>query len=162
MANVIPAALHHTCFIVRDLEATAQRMADALGIGPWNIWTIEPTVAKVRGQERALSFRVALATVGGGTYELITPQRGRSVYDEHLEQHGEGFHHTCLVYSSLEAVREAKTELRRQGRELLQEGGTEDVFDFAYFAFPEISSAVEVLYLDAAKLPPPETVIQPS
>jgi methylmalonyl-CoA/ethylmalonyl-CoA epimerase len=162
MAKVIPAALHHTGFIVRDLEGTAQRLADALGIGPWNVWTIEPATAKVRGKDRALSFRVALATVGGGTYELITPLRGRSVYDEHLEQHGEGFHHTCLVYPSLEAVREAKGELLRQGRELIQEGSAADVFEFAYFAFPEINAAVEVLYLDAAKLPPPETVIQPS
>ena len=30
MTRPIPAALHHTCFLVRDLEGTAQRMADAL------------------------------------------------------------------------------------------------------------------------------------
>lgn len=162
MAIPAAAALHHTCFLVRDLEGTAQRMADALGIGPWNIWTIEPAVCKVHGQESPFSFRVALATVGGGTYEIITPHRGRSVYDEHLEKHGEGFHHTCLVYPTLEAVRDAKAELRRQGREVLQEGSAGDVFDFAYFAFPEIGSAVEVLYLDAAQLPPPETIINPA
>lgn len=162
MTEPIPAALHHTCFLVRDLEGTAQRMADALGIGPWNIWTIAPTECLVRGQVSPFSFRVALATVGGGTYELITPHSGRSVYDEHLEQHGEGFHHTCLVYPSLEAVREAKAALRRQGRELVQEGSGGEVFEFGYFRFPEIGSLVEVLYLDAAQLPPPEAVIHPS
>ncbi len=162
MAAATPVALHHTCFIVRDLEGTAQRLADALGIGPWNIWTIEPAVSKVRGQESPFSFRVALATVGGGTYELITPHRGRSVYDEHLEQHGEGFHHTCLVYPTLESVRQAQTELRRQGREVVQEGSAGDVFDFAYFAFPEIGSVVEVLYLDAARLPAPEVIVRPA
>jgi hypothetical protein len=96
----------------------------------------------VHGQESPYSFRVALATVGGGTFELITPHSGRSVYEEHLERHGEGFHHTCLVYPSLEAVRQAKAELRRQGRELIQEGSGGDVFDLAYFLFPEIGSAV--------------------
>jgi hypothetical protein len=65
------------------------------------------------------------------------------------------------VYPSLEAVRQAKAELRGQGRELIQEGSTGDVFDFAYFHFPEIDSAVEVLYLDASKLPPPEVVVHP-
>jgi hypothetical protein len=30
-----PAALHHTCFVVRDVEGTARRLAAALGIGPW-------------------------------------------------------------------------------------------------------------------------------
>ena len=162
MTTPIPAALHHTCFLVRDLEGAAQRMADAVGIGPWNIWTITPSECRVRGQVSPFSFRVALATVGGGTYELITPHSGRSVFDEHLEEHGEGFHHTCLVYPSLEAVREAKAKLRRQGREPIQEGSAGDVFDFGYFRFPEIGSLVEVLYLDAARLPAPEAVIRPS
>ena len=162
MIKAIPAALHHTCFLVRDLEGTAQRLSDALGIGPWNIWTITPAECSVRGQPSQFSFRVALATVGGGTFELVAPHSGRSVFEEHLDKHGDGFHHTCLVYPSVEAVREAKAELRRQGRELIQEASTPDVFDFAYFQFPEIGSLVEVLYLDASKLPAPEAVIRPS
>jgi len=162
MHRPMPAALHHTCFLVRDLEGTAQRLSDSLGIGPWNIWTIEPPECTVHGQKRPFSFRVALATVGGGTWELITQHTGRTVYDEHLEKHGVGFHHTCLVYPSLAAVREAKAELRRQGREMVQEASGGDVFEFGYFLFPEIGSLVEVLYLDPTKLPPPEVVIRPS
>jgi len=162
VTKAIPTAFHHTCFLVRDLERTAQQLSDAFGIGPWNIWTITPEECRVHGKASPFSFRVALATMGGGTFELIAPHSGRSVYDEHLEAHGDGFHHTCFVYPSLEAVREAKAELLRQGRELIQEGSTGDVFDFAYFVFPEIGSPVEVLYLDAGKLPPPEAVVQPS
>ena len=162
MTRPIPAALHHTCFIVRDLERAAQQMADALGIGPWNVWTIAPPECRVRGKASPFSFRVALATVGGGTYELITPHGPRSVFDEHLEQHGEGFHHTCLLYPSLEAVREAKADLRRQGREPIVEASAGDAIEFGYFWFAEIGSLVEVLYLNAAQLPAPEAVIQPS
>jgi catechol 2,3-dioxygenase-like lactoylglutathione lyase family enzyme len=161
MTIAVPAAIHHTCFLVRDLEGTAQRLSDSLGIGPWNIWTIAPAVCSVRGKETPFSFRVALTTVGGGTFELITPHSGRTIYDEQLEQRGEGFHHTCLVYPSLEAVREAKAELQRQGRELVQDGSAGDVFDFGYFHLPEIDSLVELLYLDPTKLPPPEAVIGP-
>lgn len=161
MSRVIPTAFHHTCFVVRDLEGAARRMADSLGIGPWNIWTITPTECKVHGQDSPFTFRVALCTVGGGTYELVSPHTGRGVCDEYLEQHGEGFHHTCLVYSSLADVRAAKAELLRQGRELVQEaaGG---FFEFGYFRFPEIGSLVEVLYLDASRLSAPEGVIHPS
>ena len=107
MTRPIPVALHHTCFLVHDVEATAQKMANALGIGPWNVWTINPTECRVHGKVGAFSFRIALATVGGGTFELAAPHEGRSVYNEHLEQHGEGYHHTCLVYPTLAAVREA-------------------------------------------------------
>jgi catechol 2,3-dioxygenase-like lactoylglutathione lyase family enzyme len=154
------AAFHHTCFLVRDLEATARRLADTLGIGPWNVWTIEPAECIVRGRTSPFTFRVAMATVGGGTFELIAPHSGRSVFDEHLESQGEGFHHTCLVYSSLEAVQAAKQELRRQGREIIQEASAGDVFDFAYVVIPELGSLVELLYLDASRLPPPELVIE--
>lgn len=154
-----PVAIHHTCFVVRDLEKTARTMSKSLGVGPWNFWTIEPEVLRVRGKDARSSFRLALATVGGGTYELISPHKGSGLYDEHLDQHGEGFHHTCLAYPTMEAVRAAKAALIAEGRELIQEGGTAGLFEFAYFAFPEIGSAVEVLYLDAAKLPAPELVI---
>jgi hypothetical protein len=162
MTKTIPVALHHTSFLVRDLEGTAQQLADTFGIGPWNIWTITPAECTVHGQVSPFSFRVALATVGGGTCELITPHSGRSVLSEHLDTSGEGFHHACFAYSSLEAVREAKAELQRQGRELVQEARGGDVFEFGYFRFPEIGSLVEVLYLDPTKLPPPEAVIRPS
>ncbi len=154
-----PAALHHACFLVRDLEGTAQRLADTLRIGPWNIWTITPAECRVHGKSSPFSFRVALAQVGGATFELISPHSGASVYDDHLAKHGEGFHHTCLVYPTMETMRRAKAELLRQGRELIQEGSAGDVFDFGYFLFPEIGSAVELLYLDASQLPPPEAVI---
>ena len=162
MATETPVALHHTCFVVRDLEGTAQRLSNSLGIGPWNIWTIEPTQCLVHGKESRFTFRVALTAVGGGTFELVAPHTGLSVYGEHLEQHGDGFHHICFVYTTLEGVRKAKAELRRQGRVAIQEASAGDLFDFAYFDFPEIGSAVEVLYLDATKLPPPEVVVRAS
>ena len=159
MATTVPAALHHTCFIVRDLEATARRLSDSLGVGPWHVWTIQPAEHKLHGQASPVSFRIALATCGGGAFELVTPVSGRSAADEWLEKHGEGFHHTCLVYPSLEAVRAAKADLVREGRELVSEGSAGDVFEFGYFRFPEIGSIVEVLYLDPAKLPAPDAVI---
>ena len=162
MTKAIPVALHHTCFVVRDLEKTAQQLSDALGIGPWNIWTITPVESVVHGKTSPASFRIALATVGGGTFELVEPHSGRSVFDEHLEKHGEGFHHTCLVYSSLEAMREARAELLRQGREIVQEASAGNAFALAYFRFPEIGSLIEILYLNPAALPAPEAVIGPA
>ena len=159
----IPAAatLHHTAFLVRNLEATAQRLSDTLGIGPWNVWTIVPAECMVRGQPAQFTFRAAMAAVGAGTFELITPHTGQSIYDDYLAQRGDGYHHICLVYPTLDAVREAKAELRRQGREIIQEGSAGDVFDFGYVAFPEIGSLVELLFLDVTKLPPPDAVIGP-
>lgn len=159
MSQTTAAVLHHTCFIVRDLESAAQRLSDSLGVGPWNIWTIQPAESKLRGTVTPMSFRVALAAAGGGNFELITPHSGRSALDEHLEQFGEGFHHICLTYPSYAAAKAAKADLIAQGRELIQEADAGEVFTFSYFRFPEIGSAVEVLFLDGSQLPAPERVI---
>ena len=150
-------SLHHTCFIVHDVEKTARALTESLSIRPWNIWTIEPTESTVRGERKRFSFRVALAEVGGGSYELLAPLEGESVYTEQLEQHGEGFHHTCLAFPSIGAMREAGALLEEQGRELVQSGNVGDAAEFAYFGIPEIGSILELLYL--GELPPPESVI---
>jgi hypothetical protein len=154
-----PAALHHTAFVVRDLEKTAKALKTSLGIGPWNIWTLEPTELKVRDVASRQSFKIGLATIGGGTYELISPVTGSGLYDEQLATKGEGFHHTCLAYQAVEDLRAVKSALVAEGREVIQEGGMGDVFEFVYIMFPELGSAVELLYLDADKLPPPDAVI---
>jgi hypothetical protein len=154
-----PVAFHHTSFLVRDLEATARSLSASLRIGPWAFFTIVPESSRVRGREQPFSFRVALCTVDGGTWELVTPLSGPSVYDEFLAERGDGFHHTCLAYGSLEELRAAKRALLAEGRELLQEASAGDAFEFGYFRFPELGSVVEVLYLDGSKLGAPEKVL---
>jgi hypothetical protein len=144
---------------VRDVVKTARVLSDALGIGPWNVWTFEPPEFRVGGESRKVSFRLALTTIGGGTYELVQPHAGVSVFDEQLEKQGEGFHHTCMLYTSADDLGKVKAHLVKQGRTVIQEGRAGDVFEFVYLTFPEIGSVVELLYLDLAKMPPPEMVV---
>jgi catechol 2,3-dioxygenase-like lactoylglutathione lyase family enzyme len=159
MTQPMPVAFHHTCFVVRDLEATARAMSKSFGIGPWNVWTIAPAEARIRGVVTPFSFRVALAQVGGAMFELIAPDTGASLYEEQLAARGEGFHHTCFTYESIGAARAATAALVAEGREVVCEGETGDVFYFAYIDYPELASPVEVLFLDASQLPPPEATI---
>ena len=149
--------LHHTCFVVRDVEKAAAAMAEA-GIGPWGVWTIEPAATTVRGETVPFSFRVALSSVGDSTFELVAPHEGESIFVSHLEANGEGFHHTCIAYSTREAMREAKAELVRQGREIVQDADMGDLGEFCYFEMPEVGGALlELLYV--TELPPPEKTI---
>lgn len=156
MSVISSGTLHHTCFVVHDVERTARSLADALGIR-WNLWTIEVPTATIRGRQEPFSFRVALGGVGEGVYELIEPVSENSVYVEHLAEKGEGYHHTCIAYQTQEAVEEAKAELLRQGRELIQGGGVDGAFAFYYFDIPELGGALELLWL--AALPDPEMTI---
>ena len=149
--------LHHTCFVVHDVEKAAKALAISLSIKPWKVWTIEPVETTVRGKAVPFSFRVALAQVGGSNYELISPHSGKSVYVEHLKSHGEGFHHTCIAYGTLEAMQAARDELSTQGRELIQSGSLGELGEFCYFDIPETGAVLELLYLK--ELPPPEKTI---
>ncbi len=149
-------SLHHTCWVVNDLEAVARSLADSLSI-QWGVWTISPDDCTVNGEEVPYSFRLAVAQVGDSNFELIEPLEGHSVYVEHLATKGEGFHHTCLIYQSHEAMRAARDELADQGRVMIQSGALGDAGEFYYFHMPENDSALELLYL--TELPPPEMTI---
>jgi methylmalonyl-CoA/ethylmalonyl-CoA epimerase len=148
------AAFHHTCFVVNDVDKTAEALAKSLSI-TWALWTIKPEKAVVRGQDVPYSFRVAIGQVGDGFYELIAPLSGDTIYVDHLRDNGEGFHHTAVVYPSVEAVRAARDELVKQGREILQVGGVGDT-EWYYFDIPGIG-ILEVLHL--GELGDPEKVI---
>ena len=148
--------LHHTCFVVNDIEKAAEALSDSLSV-KWSLWTIEPANSTVHGREVPFSFRVALAQVGDSSYELIAPLSGESVYAEHLKSKGEGFHHTCIAYDSLEDMRKAKDELMKQGREMIQSASLGELGEFCYFDITESSAVTELLYLK--ELPPPEKTI---
>ena len=150
------ATLHHTCYVVHDVEKTAAALAES-GIGPWSVWTIEPAATTVRGRDVPFSFRVAFASVGGSNLELVAPHAGESIYVGHLETNGEAFHHTCIAYPSREAMQEAKAELVGQGREIVQSADMGELGEFCYFHVAEIGSLLELLYL--TELPPPEKTI---
>lgn len=157
MATPTSGTLHHTCFLVHDVDATAARLAESVGIGPWHVWTIEPVEATLRGQPASFSFRVALAEHGGTSYELLAPVSGHSVYNEHLAARGEGFHHTCHIFETRGEMRAAKADLVSQGREMIQDASLGEAGEFCYFEMPETGSVLELLYL--VGLPPPERAI---
>jgi len=156
MGVVNAATLHHTAFIVNDLEKSAQALTDSLGL-QWKLWTIKPVATTVHGQEVPFSFRVAIAQVGDSYYELITPHTGDSIYVEHLKTHGEGFHHTCVTYASFAGLYKARDEMLRQGRKILQSASLGNVGEFYCFDIAEMGAVLELLFI--RELPPPEKII---
>ncbi len=150
------ATFHHTCFLVRDIEASAQLLAKSLDV-TWNLWTIEPSRAWLHGREVSMTFRVAIAEVGGSNMELITPISGESLYLQDLATRGEGFHHTCFAYDSMQALEHAREELTRQGCTCEQRGEIGGAGAFDYFRVPGLDGLFELLYLSA--LPEPEMCI---
>jgi hypothetical protein len=59
----------------------------------------------------------------GCQVELMQPISGYSIYDEHLEKHGESFHHVKLYYAD---CAKAVAEYAKRGYPVIQQGRIDD------------------------------------
>ena len=86
-----------TCVVVRDLNHSMEQYRKILGIEPWSVYTFNQdtlTEFKVRGQTVAdFEYVLALGDLGDMQFELIQPVRNVPLYEDFLQQKGEGIHH---------------------------------------------------------------------
>ena len=112
-------------YVVRDLEAAMKRHMEVANVGPWSIYQFEPGKIQnymYRGKPAMHTCLIAVTPMGGehGTQvELMQPISGRSIYDEHLDAKGEGFHHVKLYYKD---CARAVEEYARRGYPVIQCG----------------------------------------
>jgi hypothetical protein len=86
--------------VVKDLQESMERYWDLFGIGPWEVFTFQPadlTNPTIRGNAEPYTMKLALAQIGNVAFELIQPLTGPSIYQEFLDQKGEGFHHVAVA-----------------------------------------------------------------
>ena len=85
----------HVCIVVRDVEKTAKAFAEKFGIGPFRIkiLNIPSSRASVHGEPVDYTLKFGKARVGPMTLELVETLKGKTIYQEFLEKHGEGIHH---------------------------------------------------------------------
>lgn len=151
--------------VVRDLDAAMARYVRDLGIGPWDVYTYGPNrlwKMTYRGVEQPYSMKLALAQVGPTMYELIQPlDEGSNIYQEFLDDRGEGLHHFGCFVSDIDA---AIADMEALGFPLLQSGrgfGVDLDGAYAYFdteaAFGCIVEAIE----QPKRMPTPESTFPP-
>jgi methylmalonyl-CoA/ethylmalonyl-CoA epimerase len=85
----------HACVVVRDVEATAKNISEKFSIGPFEVRqkSYPESNASIRGEPVAYTLKFAYAKMGPITLELVETVEGRTLYQEFLEEHGEGLHH---------------------------------------------------------------------
>jgi catechol 2,3-dioxygenase-like lactoylglutathione lyase family enzyme len=106
--------------VVKDLERTARYYRTTFGIGPWyRLRTAEVQDLVLRGEPIDPRFEIAIAYSGRIQLELIAPQGGNALYDEHLRTRGEGLHHLGFCVRNLGRRLEVARSL---GLEVLQSG----------------------------------------
>jgi catechol 2,3-dioxygenase-like lactoylglutathione lyase family enzyme len=95
---------YHLGFVVRDLDAVADRYSRMLGVDRWR--THELPLPRVPWDPRSTDARikVAFGRAVGMTFELIQVQEGRTPHLDFLEQYGEGIQHIGIWAPDLRAA----------------------------------------------------------
>ena len=136
--NMKEGGVIQVAYVVRDLEAAMKRHWRSPASGRWHIYKFEPGKIQnyvYRGKPANHTCWIAVTPMGEGLgcqVELMQPISGYSIYDEHLETKGEGFHHVKLYYPGLRQGGRRICEARlsghaagqdRRGRALLSRYG---------------------------------------
>ncbi len=124
LSNGFVTDVQQVALVVRDLDTTIAEYADRLGIGPWRVIHCEPprlTDMRIRGEPVPYSMKLGVARTGNTMWELIEPVDGPSIYQEFLDERGEGLHHVIVEHDALD-YDEALALLTERGCPPLMEG----------------------------------------
>ena len=109
------------CIVVRNLRETASYYSDILGLGPFVFPHIEYEELTYHGAPSHGYWEMAFARLGAFELELSSPIRSPSIYEDFLNEHGEGLHHIGFdVKDMAEVLRRAE----RNNIPVLQSGRT--------------------------------------
>ena len=119
---------------VKDLEAAMDHFV-SIGVGPFMVYEVDtrdlPGVV-YRGEPADYKVRAAMADLGPWILELIVNERGQSIYQDFLDEHGPGLHHLGISVDDYEA---ARNDLLNRGYESIQRGPIEGIERDGWFEY---------------------------
>ncbi|MGO9310752.1 MAG: VOC family protein [Spirochaetia bacterium] len=92
------------CIVVRNLRATAEYYTRVLGLGPFVFPHVEYEEITYRGRPSNGYWEMAFARLGAFELELSCPVRSPSIYEDFLNEHGEGLHHVGFDVKNMDEV----------------------------------------------------------
>jgi len=87
--------IEQVSFVVKDIWGTVKNFWKILGIGPWDIYPLEPPLVheyEYHGRPAQGRAKIALAQVGNLQLELVQHIDGDTIFRDFLLKHGEGLH----------------------------------------------------------------------
>ncbi len=122
MKSLLPHNVLKIAFVVDDIERYLAMFAELFGIEtPASVVTgsHEETQSSYRGEPTEGRARVGYIPLGNIVLEFIEPVEGPSVWQDCLQQKGNGLHHVAFIVNGMEHV---ISNLEDAGLPLLQNG----------------------------------------
>jgi hypothetical protein len=97
----------HIGYVTRDIERTMENFQKYFGVGSFNKMTPDYFNRRYHGKPGDFKMQLAFTRVGNIVYELIQVLEGKTIYEDFLNEHGEGVHHLGYEISDLTKWTEA-------------------------------------------------------
>jgi len=117
--------------LVRDVQRVS-RFYERVGFAPIAVDRNVSLDRRYRGRPAGFEMFLGFARWSDVVFEWIQPIVGPSVYDEHLERHGEGFHHLGFNVADIDA---AVSALESKGLQVTMSGGWDSSGSQGRFAY---------------------------
>lgn len=105
--------------VVKDLDRTIKFLEQTMGWKPVSFADTPPGEKYYYGKNEDFSVKMAFYKLEHIELELLMPTRGRNVWQDWLEIHGEGLHHILFDVNDFE---QAKKVMEKNGIVLAQQG----------------------------------------
>jgi len=137
-AKIRVKRISQMAIVVKDIPTVVKNYWNILGIGPWLIFPWEaPHIYNRQYHEKPAwaKEKIALAETENVQFEPVQPIVGDSIYQDFIEEHGEGLHHLQFIVDEVDElndVDEAVEILSKEGFHCLQRANIGDTGAFAY------------------------------
>jgi methylmalonyl-CoA/ethylmalonyl-CoA epimerase len=135
VAPAVPMTISQICVVVRDIRQALKSYTENCGWGPWNVYEYGPPLlhdTMLRGEPADFRMIGAETKVNGLGFELIQPVSGPSIYQEFLDQHGEGVQHIACMQHSWDDSAALKEHWSARGADVLMYGRIGESIEFYY------------------------------
>lgn len=105
--------------LVKDVEETARKLEQLIGIGPFEIFEPDYRDLTVHGKVGRFKMRIGLAMAGPIQVELMQPLYGETIYDDFAHRKGYGLHHLAIRADNME---QSIKQMEARGFKVIQSG----------------------------------------
>lgn len=160
LSNTFLGDLIEICIVTSDHRRVMEGLV-ALGIGPWRVYTFDAstvTERTYRGEAADFALKVCFAEAANVTWEIMQPLRGPSIFQEFLDEHGEGIHH--VAFDCADAPWDERiASFTQRGFPPSQSGRFADQNPFVFFATEGATATTFETYRfdESFRFPEPET-----
>jgi catechol 2,3-dioxygenase-like lactoylglutathione lyase family enzyme len=155
--------IHQVASLVRDLDATIERLQRSHGWGPWEVYEYVPgrlRDLRVYDEPADFTWLGAEAQIGPEMYvELLQPTSPGGILQDWMAKHGEGVHHVGYWAPSIEVAERELDRFKRAGTPVLLSAWIDEMFFYYLDTSPMI---YEVWGGDLETLAPIRRVEMPS